>query len=364
MQREVVSRGEGAEPLRVAVAQLGPGPDGPGGMPAVIASLLASPLAERYEMEAIPTYRDGRPVRRILVFAEALARLTRWAARPGPRIAHVHMAARGSMYRKLIVVLVAKAMRRPVILHVHAGPGDLDAFVDRLDAVRLALLRVAFTAADRVLAVSSSSAAALARSPLATGVDIAVVPNAPPPAIDGAAPGSGGATVEIIFLGGFANKIKGGEVLVEALPALLAARPEARVSLAGPGDPPPDLPEGARWIGWLGPAERDAALAGADVFVMPSLSEGMPIALLEAMAAGLPIVATRVGGIPEVTTGGVDAELVDPADPAALATALARLVGDREERQRLGAAASARARRIADEDVYRRLDQIYLEVIR
>jgi glycosyltransferase involved in cell wall biosynthesis len=360
----VVARGEGSDRLRVAVAQLGPGPDGPGGMPAVIASLLDSPLAERYEMEAIPTYRDGRPMRRLLRFAAALTRLARWGARPGPRIAHVHMAARGSMYRKLAVVLTAKAMRRPAILHVHAGPGDLDAFIDRLDPLRLAILRIAFTASDRVLAVSASSAAALARSPLATGIDIAVVPNAPPPAIEGAARGSGGDTVEVLFLGGFANQIKGGQVLIAALPALLATRPEVRVSLAGPGDPPPDLPAGVRWIGWLGPDERDAAVAGADVFVMPSLSEGMPIALLEAMAAGLPIVATRVGGIPEIVTAGIDGELVEAGDPEALATALAALAGDPEERRRLGAAASARARRMADEDVYQRLDRIYLEVIR
>jgi glycosyltransferase involved in cell wall biosynthesis len=364
MERSVVSRGEGVDNMRVAVAQLGPGPDGPGGMPAVIAALLSSPLAVRYEMEAIPTYRDSRPLQRLLIFVAALLRLARWSARPGPRIAHVHMAARGSMYRKLAVVAVAKAMRRPVVLHVHAGPGDLDAFVARLDRLRLALLRLVFTTSDRVLAVSLSSAEALARTPLAVGIDITVVPNAPPPVVEGAAPRPAGEGVEILFLGGFANQIKGGEVLVKALSALLAQRPEARVSLAGPGEPPAQLPDGARWLGWLDRAERDAALAGADLFVMPSLSEGMPIALLEAMAAGLPIVATRVGGIPEVLSDGIDATLVPASDPAALAAALAALVDEPKERARLGAAAAARARRLADEDVYQRLDRIYLEVIR
>lgn len=359
-----MARGKGAEPPRVAVAQIGPGPDGPGGMPAVIAALLSSPLTERYDMEAIPTYRDSRPVRRLLIFLVALLKVGRWAARRGPRIAHVHIAARGSMYRKLVVVAVVKALRRPVVLHLHAGPGDLDAFVARLDPVRLALLRVAFTASDRVLAVSSSSAEALARSPLATGVDITVVPNAPPPAVAGAAARQANGTVGILFLGGFANRIKGGEVLVEALPKLLQHQAAARVTLAGPGEPPARLPDGARWVGWLDPEERDAALAAADVFVMPSHSEGMPVALLEAMAAGLAVVATRVGGIPEVLSDGRDARLVPAGDPGALAAALGVLVADRGERERLGAAAAARARRLADEDVYRRLDRIYLEVIR
>lgn len=360
----MLARGEGDRPIRVAVAQVGPGPEGPGGMPAVISALLASPLAERYEMVAIPTYRDSRPVRRLLLFGASLFSLGRWAARPGPRIAHVHMAARGSMYRKLIVVAVAKAMRRPVLLHVHAGPGDLDAFVARLDPVRLALLRRTFTAADRVLAVSASSAEALSRGPLAAGVEITVVPNAPPPAADRPASPRTDGKVEVVFLGGFANKIKGGEVLVEALPRLLDRHPGASVALAGPGEPPARLPDGARWLGWLGPEERDAALAAADVFVIPSHSEGMPVALLEAMSAGLPIVATRVGGIPELLTDGVDARLVPADDPGALAGALGELVADPAERARLGSAAAERARRLADEDVYQRLDRIYLDVIR
>ena len=101
-------------------------------MPAVIAALLRSPLAERYRFDAIPTYRDSQPLRRLLLFAGSLLALIRWCAGPGPRIVHVHMAARGSMYRKAAVVAVARAMQRPVVLHVHAGPGDLTAFLNRL----------------------------------------------------------------------------------------------------------------------------------------------------------------------------------------------------------------------------------------
>lgn len=333
-------------------------------MPAVMAALIGSPLAERYEFEAIPTYRDSRPLARLVLFGASLLALVRWCARPGPRIAHVHMAARGSMYRKAVIVAVARSLRRPVILHLHAGPGDLTAFLDRLGRIRLALLRATLTAATSVLSVSAGTAEALSEALGLSGIE--VVPN-PPPATALAAPASGGSPrdgVGILYLGGFDDPAKGGRVLIESLPALLGASAEVHVVLAGPGGPPGALPERSQWSGWLDEGARDAAFAEADVFVMPSLSEGMPMALLEAMAHRLPIVASRVGGVPEMLTDGLDAVLVEPGDARQLACALADLAGDPERRRTLAAAAGERVRRLAEEDVYTRLDRAYLWALR
>jgi glycosyltransferase involved in cell wall biosynthesis len=355
---------DGGGAARIAVAQVGPDPAGPGGMSAVIAALVSSPLAARYRFDVIPTYRDSHPIRRLLLFACSLLALVRWCGTPGPRIVHVHMAARGSMYRKACVVVVARLMQRPVVLHLHAGPGDLTEFIERLGRPRRLVLRKTFRLATCVLSVSASGAETLRR--LLVDLDVTVVPNAPPSVSsaarsNGAAP-AGAATV--LFLGGFDDPAKGGAVLLEALPGLLATAPGANVVLAGPGEPPSRLPERASWRGWLDSSQRDAALDGADVFVMPSLSEGMPMALLEAMARGLPIVATRVGGVPELLTDGVDALLVEPGEAAELAAAVAELVGDPERRSALGSATAERARRLAEEDVFGKLDRVYLRALR
>ncbi len=329
----------------------------------MIAELLRSPLAERYAFEAIPTYRDSRPLARLLLFCASLLALVRWCARPGPRIAHVHMAARGSMYRKAAAVAVARAMRRPVILQLHAGPGDLTEFLGRLGRARLALLRVTLASATEVLSVSAASAEVL-RGVLGAA-EIEVVPN-PPPAVSPAARSANGAGegVTVLYLGGFEDPAKGGAVLVESLPALLGESEDVRVLLAGPGSPPPALPERSRWSGWLDASSRDAALDAADIFVMPSLSEGMPMALLEAMAHRLPIVASRVGGVPELLTDGLDAVLVDPGDAAQLAVVLAALAADPARRRSLADATAERVRRLADEDVYGKLDRVYLRALR
>lgn len=97
-----------------------------------------------------------------------------------------------------------------------------------------------------------------------------------------------------------------------------------------------------------------ALLAGADVFVLASSSEGMPVSVLEAMAAGLPVVASRVGGVPEQVDDGRTGVLVEPGDTDALAEALTTLLDDGELRRRLGAAGRARAEEAFDLEPFRR----------
>ena len=94
-----------------------------------------------------------------------------------------------------------------------------------------------------------------------------------------------------------------------------------------------------QWLGEVVGAAKDSALAASDIFVLPSRAEGLPMAMLECMGAGMAVVATRVGAIPEVITEGREGLLVPPGDAAALAAAMDRLASDADLRQRMAAAA-------------------------
>jgi glycosyltransferase involved in cell wall biosynthesis len=107
-------------------------------------------------------------------------------------------------------------------------------------------------------------------------------------------------------------------------------------------------------------ADAVRMLAGCDVFVLASLVEGLPVALMEALALGLPVVATRVGGIPEAV-GPEEAELVPPSDPAALAEALVTLASDPTRRERMATAAAVRSSAFDIRGAAARIEEIYVE---
>ena len=143
---------------------------------------------------------------------------------------------------------------------------------------------------------------------------------------------------------------KGQLNLVRALPAVLAAVPEARLVLIGETldehrSYQAKLERTAQRLGvsfriiWAGYRPNAyEVLAALDVFALASLEENLPMAILEAMALGLPVVATAVGGIPEYVVSGQTGLLVPPADYEAMAVAVASLLADAAQRRRLGEA--------------------------
>lgn len=138
---------------------------------------------------------------------------------------------------------------------------------------------------------------------------------------------------------------KAQEVLVAATPAILAEAPEARVFLVGEGECMEKVRAEAERLGVLGRiiftgfrTDVPSLLAGADVFVMCSVLEGLCTSLLDALALRRPAVGSAVGGIPEVLIDGVTGLTVPPKDPAALAAAVLRVLHDRDLAARLAAA--------------------------
>src|SRR5262245_17138402 len=152
--------------------------------------------------------------------------------------------------------------------------------------------------------------------------------------------------VAVVVVGALERR-KGHAVLLEAAAGLAALRLGVRYVFCGEGSEAAGLRSAAASLGGtvrFAGFRRDVAacLAAADIVALPSLEEGLGVAALEAMAAGRPVVASRVGGLPEAVVDGETGYLVPPADPPALGAALARLARDTALRARFGAAGRGR----------------------
>lgn len=153
----------------------------------------------------------------------------------------------------------------------------------------------------------------------------------------------------IVMVANMHMGVKGHSDLIEAARTIHEACPEARILLAGDGEMRPFFEDQVGAAGleemfvFLGHrTDIPALLACCDIGVLASRSEGLPNAVLEYMAAGLPVVATTVGGLPEIIDDETSGLLIPPENPAALCTAIVRLLMDEQLRKRLGTAGRER----------------------
>jgi len=145
---------------------------------------------------------------------------------------------------------------------------------------------------------------------------------------------------QILFVGNI-RPVKGVEYLINAMPKILEEEPDTCLVLVGSYPQtfiqkiPKNLKNKVMLTGFINHQEVPAYMKGSDVFVLPSLSEGFPNVLLEAMAAGLPIVATNVGGIPEIVTDGENGFLTESKNSKQLAEKILLLLKDESLRRRI-----------------------------
>lgn len=154
-------------------------------------------------------------------------------------------------------------------------------------------------------------------------------------------------TPQLIFVGRLAA-VKGVPVLFDALPQVLRDFPDLKVTLIGDGPDRAQLEAMARdlpqvaFAGYRSQTEVAEMLQQADMLVLPSFAEGVPVVLMEAMAARLPVVTTQVAGIPELVENHISGRLVPPGDADALAQAIALLLADASRRDKMGDAGRAK----------------------
>lgn len=269
-------------------------------------------------------------------------------------VVHLNISVRGSTWRKIVIARLARLLGVSYVLHLHGS--EYQAFWTATPGFANRRITSLFAHAQRVIVLGTMwRQFVLSRVPQ-LGDRVVVVPNAAPrPALPHR---GGGKQVHILFLGRVGDR-KGVPQLGEAL-LRMRGRPDWRATIAGDGyvemararAAELGMTDRVALPGWVGADAVADLIASADILVLPSFHENLPISIIEAMAAGLAIVATPVGAVQDIITDDVNGLLVPPGDVDGLTKALTRLVDDKALRERLGAAALAFHRQRLDMEPY------------
>ncbi|GBG38178.1 glycosyltransferase family 4 protein [Mycobacterium montefiorense] len=337
-------------PIRVLTIGNAPaGPNSRGGM-ATVMRLLIEDTDSRFRLRLVPTYVDASVAARLWTGITGMLKASLRLLFGSVDVLHAHYSLRGSVVRKSVPLFVARVRGVPTIVDCHSSH-----FFTWLDGLSPLQRRAVYAAlrADYSVVLGQSH---LQKSCVRLGFDETntrvlynpvVLPAVEP------SPRTVG-PLRVVSLGRLGAN-KGSYDLVRAIGLLPNdIRADLRVTLAGDGEVERvrafvranSLDDVIDVVGWVDPQRRDELLAESAIFVLPSYSEGLPMAVLEAMANGVVPVTTAVGAIAEVVTDGVSGVLVTPGDPVQLAAALQSLITDGDLRNRLAAAAYARAREL------------------
>lgn len=295
----------------------------------------------------------------------SIVRLARHLGRERIDVLHCHLSLADSIGR------IAGAMARvPVIVTTehgkHLWKSKAHLLLERA-LMRVTDLRICVSRDIMEIRMRSEGTPADKLALIPNGVDVAAMRATRRPRADVMAEFGWGPDNRLALAVGRLVPAKHFAALAEAMSLLRERAPDLRCLIVGEGRSEDDVREAvARWrvadrVVLAGP-RRDVPdlLAAADVFVLTSIREGLPVSLLEAMAAEKAIVATGVGGVPDAVTDGESGVLVPPMDPAAVADAMARVLGDPGLRRSLGrAAARVVEERFSLDGMVRRVGEAY-----
>ena len=330
------------------IAMLGAAPETHGSIAAAVDAYRAHGLFNRWPIAYVATHGEGTLGQKIAITARAARDFAALLAEHRRMAVHIHVASGAGFWREAAFMGAALAAGCPVALQLHGTGYDA--------ASRWFLERAA------IVCVPCEAMRTWVRS-VARGAAVALVP--PPVAID-APPLTQKANI-VLFLGRL-DAEKGIYDLLDAIAAVRASVPDVQLVCAGDGDQVGvtryaerlGIAEAVKFTGWVGPSGKRALLEHAAILALPSYAEALPTSVLEAMSAGIPVVASKVGGIPEVLVDGASGLLVAPGDTANLQRAIARILGDRALAERMGAVARETARvRAAPERALAALEDVY-----
>jgi len=344
---------------KVDILMIGPSLQVRGGISTTARVLLEHWPVGKYPVVYLDTLIDGSKAQKLMVAMRALLRFVYMLCVCSPYLVHIHFSSRASFWRKSLFVLLGRMLGRQIILH--ANGSEFHIFY-RMESgpVQRKLIRWILNQADRLLVVSTQWQEFYRHLYVRNDPVVLYNPTVCPPLhleCSNKKP--------VILTLGRLGKRKGTYDLLKAIPLVLESCPQAEFWLGGDGDVDliREIVKKEPWgkqvqvLGWVTGEQKEQVLRDASVFVLPSYNEGLPLAILEAMAYGLPVVSTPVGGIPEAVVDGETGFLVSPGDVETLAQRLSLLLTHPSLCYEMGM--RARQRVLEKFDVHKIIQQLF-----
>lgn len=348
---------------KLKIIMLGVGLEQNGGI-ATFENLIIKYAPSDIEIQHITSHEEGSATHKIKIFVQALGKFLWRLLFQRTDVVYLLISERANLLRKSIFALIAFVFRKPVLLHAHGA--EFHVTYSRIPKWAQQSLSKIFRRCSGLIVLSKTWKDYYVLNLGLNPQQVFVLPN--PTELPGKIPQRlNSNNVTLLFCGRVGQR-KGTFDLIRAFANLPDEQKNCtELIIAGDGDIEQgrklvknlNLAKYITFLGWVNSEQRDKLLAKADVFILPSYNEGLPLAILEAMGWGLPVISTPVGGIPELVVPDHNGLLVKPGDIEQLSEAMQLLIKNESLRFYLGSVARKNVESFDVKIYSRRLADIY-----
>lgn len=352
---------------KMKVLMLGNDPSVKGGITSVISQLLDHNWSqEGIDMQFIPTYIEANTISKILFFLKAYRKIRQEFKRNKPDIVHIHMSYKGSFTRKFAIHKLCTNYGIPDVIHLHGS--EFKKWYDESDMKKKEQIRRLMRESSALVVLGEQWNRIVKEiEPNTNTIVVSNTVHIPQEVTSWKQP------FQVLFLGVLIQR-KGVEDLLKVIKLLKDSVDisHVHVVIAGSGEEEEKLKQQCEslkidnlveFVGWTTGQKKERLLKESQMLVLPSYNEGLPIAILEAISYGLPVVATDVGDIPSAVRNSINGFVFKPGDIGAFAEYLKEIIADRKLYENM----SLNSRIIAenefsDEKYFQKIKECYTDI--
>lgn len=311
-----------------------------GGIASVVNGYRGSILEEKNEIFYVESYKDGNKIEKTIKAIFSYFNFLYLILNKKIDIIHIHSSFGASFYRKIPFIYIGNLFNKKIINHIHGA--DFEKFYINANNIKKKIIIKVYNKCEYIVSLSEewkdSLALIVPKERIKIVENYSIIKNK-----DVIKENYREVKKQILFLGEI-GKRKGCYDIPDVIEKVVKDIPDVKFIMGGTGDienikkilDKKNLSKNVEFVGWVRGDKKDMLLRQSDVFFLPSYNEGMPMAILDAMGYGLPIISTNVGGIPKIVKSEFNGYLCNPGDKDGFAKSIINLLNDRDMLLRFG----------------------------